>query len=184
MTVEQVAAKVKHFFTSYSINRHKTTVLTPSYHAENYSPDDNRFDHRQFLYNVRCAARGARPSAAPPGSVAGAAVRTQSAVRLLSARGPDGVEGGSIDAWALAGGRGNSSASTAWWRFTLALGARLRRPAARRPAPGRRRRGRWTGPPATRARADWEPLRGIGFRTQESTLLWRRCCVGAQLAGP
>jgi NAD+ synthase (glutamine-hydrolysing) len=26
-------------------------VLTPSYHAENYSPDDNRFDHRQFLYN-------------------------------------------------------------------------------------------------------------------------------------
>jgi len=28
-------------------------VLTPSYHAENYSPDDNRFDHRQFLYNFR-----------------------------------------------------------------------------------------------------------------------------------
>lgn len=28
-------------------------VLTPSYHAENYSPDDNRYDHRQFLYNVR-----------------------------------------------------------------------------------------------------------------------------------
>ena len=37
----------------YAINRHKTTVLTPSYHAENYSPDDNRFDHRQFLYNFR-----------------------------------------------------------------------------------------------------------------------------------
>mmetsp|Transcript_23328 Transcript_23328/g.59695 ORF Transcript_23328/g.59695 Transcript_23328/m.59695 type:complete len:726 (-) Transcript_23328:433-2610(-) len=48
-----VAAKVKHFFTYYAINRHKTTVLTPSYHAESYSPDDNRFDHRQFLYNVR-----------------------------------------------------------------------------------------------------------------------------------
>lgn len=30
--------------------RHKTTVLTPSYHAENYSPDDNRFDLRPFLY--------------------------------------------------------------------------------------------------------------------------------------
>jgi NAD+ synthase (glutamine-hydrolysing) len=44
--------QVKHFFTSYAINRHKTTVLTPSYHAENYSPDDNRFDHRQFLYRV------------------------------------------------------------------------------------------------------------------------------------
>jgi len=28
-------------------------VLPPSYHAENYSPDDNRFDHRQFLYNAR-----------------------------------------------------------------------------------------------------------------------------------
>ena len=28
------------------------TVVTPSYHAESYSPDDNRFDHRPFLYNV------------------------------------------------------------------------------------------------------------------------------------
>lgn len=46
-----IADKVKHFFRQYSINRHKVTVLTPSYHAENYSPDDNRFDHRQFLYD-------------------------------------------------------------------------------------------------------------------------------------
>jgi hypothetical protein len=45
------AVQVKYFFKFYAINRHKTTVLTPSYHAENYSPDDNRFDHRQFLYN-------------------------------------------------------------------------------------------------------------------------------------
>ena len=45
--------QVKYFFTYYAINRHKVTVLTPSYHAEMYSPDDNRFDHRQFLYNVR-----------------------------------------------------------------------------------------------------------------------------------
>jgi hypothetical protein len=37
----------------YAINRHKQTTLTPSYHAEAYSPDDNRFDHRQFLYNWR-----------------------------------------------------------------------------------------------------------------------------------
>eukprot|EP00179_Madagascaria_erythrocladioides_P029989 CAMPEP_0198331912 /NCGR_PEP_ID=MMETSP1450-20131203/17916_1 /TAXON_ID=753684 ORGANISM="Madagascaria erythrocladiodes, Strain CCMP3234" /NCGR_SAMPLE_ID=MMETSP1450 /ASSEMBLY_ACC=CAM_ASM_001115 /LENGTH=30 /DNA_ID= /DNA_START= /DNA_END= /DNA_ORIENTATION= len=29
------------------------TTLTPSYHAENYSPEDNRFDLRQFLYNVK-----------------------------------------------------------------------------------------------------------------------------------
>ena len=28
------------------------TVITPAYFAETYSPDDNRFDHRQFLYNV------------------------------------------------------------------------------------------------------------------------------------
>jgi len=26
------------------------TTLTPSYHAEQYSPDDNRFDLRPFLY--------------------------------------------------------------------------------------------------------------------------------------
>ena len=50
---EEVAAKVKHFFRYYSINRHKMTTLTPSYHAESYSPDDNRFDLRQFLYNAR-----------------------------------------------------------------------------------------------------------------------------------
>lgn len=37
----------------YSINRHKATVLTPSCHAEAYSPDDNRHDLRQFLYNVK-----------------------------------------------------------------------------------------------------------------------------------
>lgn len=48
----QVAEKVKHFFRCYAINRHKMTVLTPSYHAETYSPDDNRFDHRPFLYRV------------------------------------------------------------------------------------------------------------------------------------
>lgn len=49
----EVAEKVKRFFYYYAINRHKMTVLTPSYHAESYSPDDNRFDLRQFLYNAR-----------------------------------------------------------------------------------------------------------------------------------
>jgi len=49
----EVAEKVKQFFRYYSINRHKMTTLTPSYHAESYSPDDNRFDLRQFLYNTR-----------------------------------------------------------------------------------------------------------------------------------
>ncbi|CAN6718490.1 unnamed protein product [Malus baccata var. baccata] len=53
LTPREVAEKVKHFFKYYSINRHKMTVLTPSYHAESYSPEDNRFDLRQFLYNAR-----------------------------------------------------------------------------------------------------------------------------------
>ncbi|KAE8647836.1 glutamine-dependent NAD(+) synthetase isoform X2 [Cucumis sativus] len=53
LTPSEVAEKVKHFFKYYSINRHKMTVLTPSYHAESYSPEDNRFDLRQFLYNSR-----------------------------------------------------------------------------------------------------------------------------------
>lgn len=48
----QVAAKVKLFWRMYAINRHKSTVLTPAYHAEGYSPDDNRFDLRPFLYEV------------------------------------------------------------------------------------------------------------------------------------
>lgn len=55
LSPEEVAAKVKLFFRFYSINRHKMTVLTPSYHAETYSPDDNRFDHRPFLYNAAWA---------------------------------------------------------------------------------------------------------------------------------
>lgn len=53
LTPSEVAEKVKHFFKYYSINRHKMTVLTPSYHAESYSPEDNRYDLRQFLYNSR-----------------------------------------------------------------------------------------------------------------------------------
>lgn len=35
------------------MNRHKLTTLTPAYHAENYGPDDNRYDLRQFLYNTQ-----------------------------------------------------------------------------------------------------------------------------------
>ncbi|KAM4596990.1 glutamine-dependent NAD(+) synthetase isoform 1-T1 [Fundulus diaphanus] len=49
----EVAQKVKRFFRMYSVNRHKMTTVTPSYHAESYSPDDNRFDLRPFLYNTR-----------------------------------------------------------------------------------------------------------------------------------
>lgn len=45
----EIYEKTRRFFHYYAINRHKMTVLTPSYHAEQYSPDDNRHDLRQFL---------------------------------------------------------------------------------------------------------------------------------------
>ena len=35
LSVKEVADKVKRFFFYYSINRHKMTTLTPSYHAGN-----------------------------------------------------------------------------------------------------------------------------------------------------
>jgi len=47
---EKVAQKVKDFYFYNGLNRHKMTTLTPSYHAEDYSPDDNRFDLRPFLF--------------------------------------------------------------------------------------------------------------------------------------
>ena len=34
LSAEEVARKVKRFFVRYAQNRHKTTVLTPSYHCE------------------------------------------------------------------------------------------------------------------------------------------------------
>lgn len=42
MSPRDIATKTRNFFYYYAINRHKQTVLTPSYHAEQYSPDDNR----------------------------------------------------------------------------------------------------------------------------------------------
>ncbi|CCM00736.1 uncharacterized protein FIBRA_02776 [Fibroporia radiculosa] len=53
LTPTQIAEKVKYFFFEHARNRHKMTTLTPSYHAEQYSPDDNRFDLRPFLYPSR-----------------------------------------------------------------------------------------------------------------------------------
>lgn len=47
---ERLAQLIKLFYNRFSRNRHKTTVLTPALHAETYSPDDNRYDHRQILY--------------------------------------------------------------------------------------------------------------------------------------
>ena len=46
----ETAEKVKRFYHYYAINRHKMTTLTPSLHSNEYSPDDNRFDLRPFLY--------------------------------------------------------------------------------------------------------------------------------------
>ncbi|KAJ5928972.1 hypothetical protein N7466_007928 [Penicillium verhagenii] len=50
LSPREIGHKVKLFFHFYQINRHKQTVATPSYHAENYSPDDHRFDLRPFVY--------------------------------------------------------------------------------------------------------------------------------------
>ncbi len=49
---EVIATKVKRFFKFYAINRHKSTVLTPSYHAENYGTQNDVFDMRPFLYDA------------------------------------------------------------------------------------------------------------------------------------
>ena len=49
LSPREIYEKTRRFFYYYSINRHKMTVLTPSYHAESYSPDDNRYDLRPFL---------------------------------------------------------------------------------------------------------------------------------------
>lgn len=52
LTPRQVYEKTRRFWYYYAVNRHKMTVITPAYHAEQYSPDDNRFDLRPFLYPV------------------------------------------------------------------------------------------------------------------------------------
>lgn len=50
LTPTEIADKVKFFWRMYAINRHKMTTLTPSVHVVDYSPDDNRYDLRPFLY--------------------------------------------------------------------------------------------------------------------------------------
>ena len=51
--IKEVANKVKRFFTYYAQNRHKVTTLPPAFHAESHSNDDNRFDFRQIIYNIK-----------------------------------------------------------------------------------------------------------------------------------
>lgn len=48
----EIASRVKKFTIAYAINRHKSVILPPAYHMSQYSPDDNRFDLRPFLYNA------------------------------------------------------------------------------------------------------------------------------------
>merc|ERR1719181_199841 len=52
LSATEVAEKVKRFWGHYARNRHKATVLTPAYHAEDYSPEDHRFDLRPFLLHA------------------------------------------------------------------------------------------------------------------------------------
>jgi NAD+ synthase (glutamine-hydrolysing) len=49
---KEIYEKVKIFFKSYAVNRHKMTTITPALHCQSYSLDDNRYDLRQFLYNT------------------------------------------------------------------------------------------------------------------------------------
>lgn len=46
----EIARKVKLFFAKHMLNRHKAGIATQSLHCNSYSPDDNRFDLRPFLY--------------------------------------------------------------------------------------------------------------------------------------
>lgn len=45
-TPREVYKKVRDFMYYYAINRHKMTTITPAYYAEQYCPDDNRYDLR------------------------------------------------------------------------------------------------------------------------------------------
>ncbi|KAK4898951.1 glutamine-dependent NAD(+) synthetase [Elasticomyces elasticus] len=50
MKPRDVYKKVRDFMYYYAINRHKMTTMTPGLYLESYTPDDNRFDLRPFLY--------------------------------------------------------------------------------------------------------------------------------------
>ena len=49
-TPTNLARKLEIFLGWYGANRNKMPILTPSIHATDYSPDDNRYDQRPFLY--------------------------------------------------------------------------------------------------------------------------------------
>ena len=50
LSPREIMEKVIRFWDSHKANRHKMTTITPAVHMEQYSPDDNRYDLRPFLY--------------------------------------------------------------------------------------------------------------------------------------
>jgi len=52
MKPQKVYEKVRKFFYDYAANRHKMTTMTPGLYLETYTPDDNRYDLRPFLYPI------------------------------------------------------------------------------------------------------------------------------------
>lgn len=46
----KVYEKVRLFYWFFNVNRHKMTTMTPALHLCDYSPEDNRFDLRPFVY--------------------------------------------------------------------------------------------------------------------------------------
>ncbi|KAL9613085.1 MAG: hypothetical protein Q9167_002342 [Letrouitia subvulpina] len=49
MAPRAIFERVRFLWTMFGINRHKQEILTPSLHAETYSPDSNRYDLLPFL---------------------------------------------------------------------------------------------------------------------------------------
>lgn len=52
LSLSQVAEKVKFFFRSYAMNRHKLQTITPALHGRSDNIDDHRYDQRPYLYRV------------------------------------------------------------------------------------------------------------------------------------
>ena len=46
----EIAEKLMRFSQFYAINRHKTTIITPSIHLSAYNPDESGHDLHPFLY--------------------------------------------------------------------------------------------------------------------------------------
>ena len=108
LSATEVAEKVKRFWGHYARNRHKATVLTPAYHAEDYSPEDHRFDLRPFLLHAawpwqfgkidelaaevdrQAAAAGGDSSPPPSASASGAGSGSGSAAGSAAADSDDG----------------------------------------------------------------------------------------------